>query len=1314
MVTQTINDETGVLPNYDPGTASICAVEGLHRKGNCGNLVISRLSFLVQVFEEVEGCCEQGYARSLVKVLARKMISIVGENIFGQFVVEEGGADLENELRPVREQLLIFEDLDGDHRNAKITRGRPTLANVNSSAAVLYERCQQLLESVIEKSLFTFELMSLTHFGRAIHMSIVNWGTRSDSEALFDGLIRYKASVEEPCYREWYGRVQLLRPVHIAAACGRVDALRKLIECKALMDAPSELVDGNKNSKPNGLSWSGSHGDLQSFEAGCRTTALHEAARMNEWQAAEVLIDEGDADVNALHSHGFTPLHIAAVAGAMDVAMLLVQKKALVSLQADDGRTPLAVALDHGAMPASQLFILTDGTFSDLLVIARRSPESAAELVQGDDGDCSRQRLHKQWCKKLVATADQVPNLREIWREFMEIAPSLAEHMLDLLTCAPVVENILVHPVPKRAFMREKVILQARFEDEITWSCNVKNDSNKHTPNWHFHLGLQYAADHESQKVHHNGNSSKKPWFKSITDWFSSECEDWLCGPKQSNCVSVKVLKIPDMACKEVFFALKETRRLHIFTKPATLGLITKTWVYGVNTFISDRALNKAVEVGILLCWVLLPTQLPNSYRFCTWSLLCAHCVRDLWYELLEMRAFLLLVNDSATRRNFSFTDRALRFLEGRVSMGNLLDFGSILVLLALVVRTGMNNYTLDVNDGKELVVAVILSRWLQLMISFRAFSFVGQQLLPIMQSTSQMGGIFCVTTFCFFGFLHAFWSLGANSGEGIISISVNAIRFLLIGDGDGIDNLLELGADGATPHPASITMLCISVFIFVVWIMNLFIAGTDQAYEQALEYAYAGWLQERAAICLTSMCRPCLPWRWRICFHRGSVRFCQFLVYPAVWILIDRDVIGPAVGSIVLFTGSVVIEAIMHRPPWHMKEKALDKKLSKLSKKIAIHEEEKTKSNNRVMAESEILKTVSPQEAEIPVPHFEFNVFDFCQNSIDSRKKSEWQLGGPPKSNDVEMYLWMVYRQDYDEMDYWPSDNCEQNKAEKGAGRLSILKRHQTIMNRRLQEKLWSLRTRTIGVQKQVETVNIDVKRMETEFKQFGRKLDNIEDMLHNFASANRRSQQTEGSPSDYDFMEGVTSSGGFCSNARTSSWSYGSAFQPQSSDPQLRRGLSGMPVRFPALFRRSSTPKGQRRSVFQHVVPEETSCAEEVSVNEAPTGMQFKTSPKSPRLRPTSCLKTKVGLNVASPGPFEGQGRSSQTPVWDERAQLPGEIAILQGSSQTSHVVDLPIVDPPHLRIAPLGVDRSNRLRIEIDNYPPPDRPAVVSKFG
>jgi uncharacterized protein len=78
-----------------------------------------------------------------------------------------------------------------------------------------------------------------------------------------------------------------------------------------------------------------------------KVTPLHSAAAAKQFAIARLLVERG-ADVNARQvESGFTPLHEAAASGDLEFASLLIERGADINAKMNDGKTPLAFALER-------------------------------------------------------------------------------------------------------------------------------------------------------------------------------------------------------------------------------------------------------------------------------------------------------------------------------------------------------------------------------------------------------------------------------------------------------------------------------------------------------------------------------------------------------------------------------------------------------------------------------------------------------------------------------------------------------------------------------------------------------------------------------------------------------------------------------------------------------------------------------------------------------------------------------------------------------------------------------------------------------
>ncbi|CAH8571969.1 unnamed protein product [Schistosoma turkestanicum] len=80
----------------------------------------------------------------------------------------------------------------------------------------------------------------------------------------------------------------------------------------------------------------------------CRLPALHIAAKKDDVHAAKLLLNNSEINVDHTSASGFTPLHIAAHYGNVNMAKLLIERGANINYQAKNSITPLHVAAKWG------------------------------------------------------------------------------------------------------------------------------------------------------------------------------------------------------------------------------------------------------------------------------------------------------------------------------------------------------------------------------------------------------------------------------------------------------------------------------------------------------------------------------------------------------------------------------------------------------------------------------------------------------------------------------------------------------------------------------------------------------------------------------------------------------------------------------------------------------------------------------------------------------------------------------------------------------------------------------------------------------
>jgi hypothetical protein len=86
-------------------------------------------------------------------------------------------------------------------------------------------------------------------------------------------------------------------------------------------------------------------------------TPLHLAASNGHMELAKLLLESG-ADMSVANSNGATPLYSASAKGHTEVVKLLLEKGADISVANNDGWTPLNAAVSNGYVAVAKLLLL--------------------------------------------------------------------------------------------------------------------------------------------------------------------------------------------------------------------------------------------------------------------------------------------------------------------------------------------------------------------------------------------------------------------------------------------------------------------------------------------------------------------------------------------------------------------------------------------------------------------------------------------------------------------------------------------------------------------------------------------------------------------------------------------------------------------------------------------------------------------------------------------------------------------------------------------------------------------------------------------
>ncbi|CAH8870047.1 unnamed protein product [Trichobilharzia szidati] len=179
--------------------------------------------------------------------------------------------------------------------------------------------------------------------------------------------------------------------LHIASLAGHLDIVKLLIDCGADVNAQSQngftplymsaqenhvevvqlLLDKSANQAlstedgftPLAVALQQGHDRVVSLllerdsRGKSRLPALHIAAKKDDVHAANLLLSNTEINVDHTSASGFTPLHIAAHYGNVNIARLLIERGANINYQAKNYITPLHVAAKWGKNDVVNLLI---------------------------------------------------------------------------------------------------------------------------------------------------------------------------------------------------------------------------------------------------------------------------------------------------------------------------------------------------------------------------------------------------------------------------------------------------------------------------------------------------------------------------------------------------------------------------------------------------------------------------------------------------------------------------------------------------------------------------------------------------------------------------------------------------------------------------------------------------------------------------------------------------------------------------------------------------------------------------------------------
>ena len=140
-------------------------------------------------------------------------------------------------------------------------------------------------------------------------------------------------------------------PLHKAVEQGHTEAAVELLEHGANPEArdkegltplPLAVLRGDYETT-NALLENGANAEFR-YKNGI--TPLHAAATLDDCEIARTMMEDYEADINAIDSDGRTPLHYSMISGRSATARLLIERGADILAEDDFGKTPLDYAFE--------------------------------------------------------------------------------------------------------------------------------------------------------------------------------------------------------------------------------------------------------------------------------------------------------------------------------------------------------------------------------------------------------------------------------------------------------------------------------------------------------------------------------------------------------------------------------------------------------------------------------------------------------------------------------------------------------------------------------------------------------------------------------------------------------------------------------------------------------------------------------------------------------------------------------------------------------------------------------------------------------
>lgn len=525
---------------------------------------------------------------------------------------------------------------------------------------------------------------------------------------------------------------------------------------------------------------------------------IHDAVWLNRLDVVKLLL-KLCAKTGAPNNRGMTALHFAARLGHDDVAarLLLHDEGATLQKLDGEGNSALDLALQSSKFNPKKLYIFTQhldsrGAADAFKKVAAVCPAVAPALVREQNHDQTHTvvGIEPRWRRNLQQAA-ALGNLgvRDLVK-LLKDAPLSAIDLLEVLTETPEVQDSGHEPLPIRAKI-------SHIGDAYRMNC-------VYVP--------QKTWDWDAAQIH---------WHRQLAPF----------DQKHSEQVRVRVVLLPGLVSLELMEALSEVPDRLVFTQVALHGAVWYTW----QTVRWVHAVELSVQFCSMICMVLwLFDGWSDSVLRISWCVVTSEALNEcLLCTWTTWKCAALLGLEPCRKRLWRTWPR--------------------LVLAAssmAVAATSIENARPEGEWGPPLFAISALLHWVTLLWELRPFEVMGRRLLPMMKSLLLLSGMFGILGFVSVAFCHALWALQADgSHQDVGGFPEFSDIMILLLTGEASEPMEAV--DGNDPINIAMSLLpIIGVVVFLVMVLNMFIAVLGESYDLEQESVDCTLLEERAHFC--------------------------------------------------------------------------------------------------------------------------------------------------------------------------------------------------------------------------------------------------------------------------------------------------------------------------------------------------------------------------------------------------------------------------------------------------------------------------------